>query len=60
VKDKSLFGGTCRCGTVSARARANHTENENEKREMRDTFRIERNALLNEQEGWFIYRDCPY
>jgi hypothetical protein len=45
---------------MSARARANHTEDE--KREMRDTLRIERDALrvLDEQEGWFIYRDCPY
>jgi hypothetical protein len=33
---------------------------ENEKREMRDASRIERDALLDEQEGWFIYRDCPY
>jgi len=25
-----------------------------------DTFGIEREALPGEQEGWFIYRDCPY
>jgi hypothetical protein len=43
---------------MSARARADHTENEN--REMRDRLRIERDALLDEQEGWFIYRGCPY
>jgi hypothetical protein len=43
---------------MSARARADHTENE--KRGMRDTFRIERDALLDEQERWFIYRDRPY
>lgn len=41
-----------------ARARVNHTENE--KREMRDTLRIERDALLGEQEGWIMYRDCIY
>jgi hypothetical protein len=33
---------------------------ENEKREMRDASRIERDVPLDEQEGWFIYRDCPY
>jgi hypothetical protein len=43
---------------MSARARADHTETE--KSEMRDTSRIERAALLDEQEGWFIYRVCPY
>jgi hypothetical protein len=32
-----------------ARARADHTENEK-----RDTLRIERDALLDEQDGWFI------
>jgi len=34
---------------MSARARVDHTENE--KRGMRDTFRIERDALLDEQGG---------
>ena len=42
---------------MSARARADHTENE--KREMRYGLRIERDALLDEQEGWFKYRSCP-
>jgi hypothetical protein len=28
---------------------------------MRDTLRIECDALLGEQEeGWIMYRDCPY
>jgi hypothetical protein len=36
-------------------ARADHTANE--KTEMRDTLRFERDALLDEQEGWFIYTE---
>ena len=43
---------------MTARASPNHTENE--KREMRDRLRIERDALLDEQEGRLIYRDRPY
>jgi hypothetical protein len=46
---------------MSARAGVGHTENE--KKEMRDTLtRIERElreALLDERESWFIYRDYP-
>jgi hypothetical protein len=43
---------------MSARARAERTENE--KRKMRNTLRKKRDALLDEQEGCFIYRDCSY
>jgi hypothetical protein len=43
---------------MGARARVNRMENG--KRKMRDTLRIERDDLLGEQEGWIMYRDCPY
>ena len=48
----------CRGKAISAKVRADHAENEKDGNGRH--IRMKCHALLDEQEGRLIYRDCPY